>query len=139
MSAISQASTEDDVIALGDGVPIDLNPEKPAKGGAKLSAKQRRLVHYVFGYLHAYAPPECEPSSVGLVCLNLPALPPSTSVLHDHYQHVGIQIASRTQLESQPSQRDGLSLDMSISCCSSPVSSRWSANVNTVSGGIWAL
>ena len=66
MSAISQASIEDDVIALGDGVPIDLNPEKPAKGGAKLSAKQRRLVHYLFGYLYAYAAPECEPSSVGL-------------------------------------------------------------------------
>ena len=32
----------------------------------------------------------------------------------------------------------GITLDMLISCCLSPVSLSWVANVNVVSGGIWA-
>ena len=56
--------------------------------------------------------------------------------------------ASRTQLKPQRELveyswvgyfRVGISLGMSISCCLSPVFSRWVANVNSGSDGIWAF
>ena len=54
----------------------------------------------------AYIPPERIPTHVGLVCITFPMLLPSTSVLHYQYQHVGIQIASRTKFESKPSKHE---------------------------------